>query len=200
MLRGKFFYLLVVGISGFLIFSVVLFQGAFKVENLPVYGQVNDFRLLDTQGREFRLKDLRGKVWVVDFIFTTCGGICPMMTKNMAALYRSFLPIDSVEMVSISVNPENDTPAVLAAFARKYHADSTKWHFLTGVREEITRLAVESFKVGSLEEPIFHSDRFVLVDRQGRVRGYYDGTQPKSINTLFKNIAALIKEKNDGRP
>ncbi len=195
MFRGKIFYLIVVGILGSLIFSVVLFQRALKVESLPVYGQVNSFQLLDTQGREFRLNNLKGKVWLVDFIFTTCGGICPVMTKNMAALYRSFLPIDSVEMVSVSVNPENDSPDILARFARKYHADTTKWHFLTGARDEIKRLAVESFKVGSLEEPIFHSDRFVLVDREGRIRGYYDGTQQKSIDTLFKDIAALIKER-----
>lgn len=195
MFRGRIFYLIAAGILGALIFSVVFFQRALKVESLPVYGQVNSFRLLDTQGREFTLKDLKGKVWLTDFIFTTCGGICPVMTKNMAALYRSFLTIDSVEMVSISVNPEHDSPDVLAAFARKYHADTTKWHFLTGERDEIKRLAVESFQVGSVEEPIFHSDRFVLVDRQGRIRGYYDGTQQKSINTLFKDIAALIKER-----
>lgn len=118
-----------------------------------------------------------------------------MMTRNMAALHRSFLPMDSVAMVSFSVNPENDTSSVLARFAQKYHADTNKWHFLTGSREEIKQLAVLSFKVGSLEEPIFHSDRFVLVDREERVRGYYDGTQQKSINTLFKDIATLIKEK-----
>ena len=195
MFKGKLFYLIIGGIGGFLIFSMFLFQRALKVEKLPVYGKVNNFRLLDTQAREFTLKNLRDKVWVADFMFTTCGGICPVMTKNMAALHRSFLPIDSVEMVSISVNPENDSPAVLAGFARKYHANPTKWHFLTGSREEIKQLAVKSFKVGSVDEPIFHSDRFVLVDREGNIRGYYEGTQQKSINTLFKDIAALIKER-----
>ncbi|HLD69778.1 MAG TPA: SCO family protein [Candidatus Omnitrophota bacterium] len=195
MFRGKLFYLVIAGILGALIFSVVLFQGALKVETLPIYGKVNDFRLLDTEGREFTLKDLKGKVWLADFIFTTCGGICPVMTKNMAALYRSFLSIDSVKMVSISVNPEHDSVDVLSAFARKYHANSSKWHFLTGERDEIKRLAVESFQVGSVDEPIFHSDRFILVDGEGRIRGYYDGTQQKSINILFKDIAALIKER-----
>ena len=195
MFRGKLFYLVIAGILGALIFSVVLFQGALKVETLPIYGKVNDFRLLDTEGREFTLKDLKGKVWLADFIFTTCGGICPVMTKNMAALYRSILSIDSVKMVSISVNPEHDSVDVLSAFARKYHANSSKWHFLTGERDEIKRLAVESFQVGSVDEPIFHSDRFILVDGEGRIRGYYDGTQQKSINILFKDIAALIKER-----
>ena len=195
MFRGKLFYLVIGGIGGFLIFSVFFFQRAVQVERLPVYGQVSDFRLLDTQGREFTLKNLSGKVWVVDFIFTACSGICPVMTKNMAALHRSFLPIDSVEMVSVSVNPENDTPSVLAGFARKYHANPTQWHFLTGSREEITQLAVKSFKVGSVEDPLFHIDRFALVDQEGKIRGYYDGTQQKSINILFKDIATLIKEK-----
>ena len=194
-LKGILFYLVVGGILGSLVFSIILFQRAMRVEKLPVYAEVQDFRLIDARGQEFRLKNLKGKVWVADFIFTTCSGICPVMTKNMAALSRSFSPIDSVEMVSVSVNPENDTPAVLAGFARRYHANTTKWHFLTGSREEITHLALESFKIGSVEEPIFHSNRFVLVDRTGKIRGYYDGTQTKNINALFKDIAALIKEK-----
>lgn len=195
MFRGKIFYFIAAGILGSLIFSVFLFQRALRVEKLPVYGKVEDFRLMDTNGREFTLINLKNKVWVVDFIFTTCSGICPLMTKNLAALYRSFAPIEAVAMVSISVNPENDSPEVLANFARKYHADTDQWHFLTGSRKEIQELAVGSFKVRSVDEPIFHSDRFVLVDREGNIRGYYDGTEQKSINTLYKDIVALIKEK-----
>ena len=196
MFKNKIQTFLLLGILGFLAFTVFIFQRTLKVEPLLVYGKVSDFRLYDSAGREFSLKNLQNKIWVVDFVFTTCGGICPTMTKNLAALHRSFAPLENVEMVSISVNPENDTPQVLAKFAKKYNADTNKWHFLTGPREEIKRLAVESFKLGSVEEPIFHSDRFVLVDTLGRIRGYYEGTQQKSLNTVFKDMAKLMKEKN----
>ena len=196
MFKNKIQTFILLGILGFLAFTISIFQRTLKVEPLPVYGKVSDFHLYDSSGREFSLKNLQNKIWVADFIFTTCGGICPVMTKNLAALHRSFLPLEGIEIVSISVNPENDTPQVLAKFAKKYNADTNKWHFLTGPRKEIKTLAVESFRLGSVDEPIFHSDRFVLVDARARIRGYYDGTQQKSLNALFKDMANLMKEKN----
>ena len=195
MFRGKLFYLVIAGILGALIFSVVLFQGALKVETLPIYGKVNDFRLLDTEGREFTLKDLKGKVWLADFIFTTCGGICPVMTKNMASLHRSYRLLNDVAMVSISVNPEYDTPSVLAQFAKKYDADTNRWYFLTGPRKDIEDLAIKNFKVGSAEESIFHSSYFILVDRYSNIRGYYDGTETNAVQKLFKDVFRVLKEQ-----
>ena len=114
----------------------------------------------------------------------------------MAALHRSYHLEKDVHFVSFSVNPEQDTPAVLADYAKKFSADTHQWHFLTGTRAALTDIAVHSFKLGSIEEPIFHSADFVLIDRKGQMRGYYDGTDPKNIQLLFKAIAALLKEKN----
>ena len=164
--------------------------------NIPKMGRVADFKLINQDNEAFGLKDLKGKIWVADFIFSTCGGICPVMSKNMAQLNRSFaLLSDEVAFVSFSVNPENDTPERLKEYAKRYQANNRIWEFLTGPREEIQRLAVYSFKVGSVEEMAMHSAYFVLVDRRANVRGYYEGTDKKRVEQLFKDIAALLKEK-----
>ena len=160
---------------------------------IPVLGQVSSFALYDAQGSPFGLKDLRGKIWIADFFFTACSDICPMMSKHMAALNRSFNLVKDIDLVSFSVNPEYDSPKVLSDYAQKYNADTKKWHFLTGSREALTQIAAQSFKLGDMKEPIFHSSYFCLVDRQGRIRGYYDGMKKEGINQLFKDAAILLK-------
>jgi protein SCO1/2 len=162
---------------------------------LPVLGEVPDFALLDARMRDTSLADLRGKVWVADFIFTTCSGPCPDMTRRMAALHRSYQMEDGVRMVSVTVNPEYDSPAVLAAYGESHQADLDRWLFLTGARDAIHALAVQGFKMGSIEDPVFHSTRFVLVDRQARIRGYYEGTDEAALRRLFKDVARLLRER-----
>jgi protein SCO1 len=181
--------ILTVGFTGY------LFSRNVQRKSLAVYGEVADFRLIDHQGRELGLPDLRGKVWVADFIFTSCGGICPVMSKNMAMLHRSFRLEDDVAFVSISVNPEQDSPHVLLDYAKRYTDDMKGWIFLTGSRQDITSLAVGSFRLGSIEEPVFHSAKFVLVDRYHRIRGYYDGTDTEAVRTLFHDLAQLKAER-----
>lgn len=158
--------------------------------SLPVYGRVGQFRLIDAQGQPFDSARLNNKVLVTAFFFTTCSGICPIMTKNLKSLQDMYQAYPDVKFVSISVNPEQDTPQALSAYAQKYAADTNRGHFLTGSREDVTKVAVRGFKVGSVDEPIFHSASFVLVDRQGNIRGYYDGTNKdevkKSSDDLFK--------------
>ena len=177
------------------IFSVYLFAGHTQAEPLPVYGEIRDFQLTDSRGENFQSGRLKGKVWVADFFFTTCSTICPVMTRNMNSLYGVYKSSPDVEFVSISVNPEQDTPAVLAKYAEKYQVSTNNWHFLTGAREAITNLTVNSFKIGSIEEPIFHSANFVLVDKSGRIRGYYDGTVQEEVTELAGDLKRLIKEK-----
>jgi len=166
-----------------------------NVSNLPILGAISDFSLYDSENKIFSLKDLKGKVVVADFIFTTCSGICLMMTKTMQVLHRSFQDIPDVHFLSVSVNPENDSPAVLADYARRYRASSNKWHFLTGRREIIEDLAVGSFKVGSVAEPVFHSGYFILLDKTSQIRGYYDGSKPADLKKLSGDIAVLVKAK-----
>ena len=167
-----------------------------SVLGLPRLGKVADFTLLDQDAQPFGLKDLKNKIWVTDFIFSTCGGICPLMSKNMAQLNRSFALLqDEVGFVSFSVNPENDSPDRLKAYSKEYQANSRVWKFLTGPRQDIERLALHSFKIGSVDNIVMHSAYFVLVDRRGNIRGYYEGTEKKEIDRLFKDIALLLKEK-----
>ncbi len=182
-----------------LCFLVLFGAGFFLYKNktahtLPILGQVEDFELTNSMGQKMSLADLKGKVWVANFMFTACSGICPMMSKNMRVLYQSFKMFDDTRFVSFSVNPENDTPQALQDYAKKYGANPQQWLFLTGSREDITKVVVDSFKLGDIKEPIFHSSYFTLVDRKGQIRGYYDGTDAKNMQIISKNLTQLLKE------
>ena len=196
MLSKKFYTAIIMCLTIFLsiAYTVYSFNRETRENKLPVLGQVRDFNLFDEQGESFSLNLLDGQIWIANFFFTTCGDICPVMSKNMAALHRSFALVDGVVMVSITVNPEVDSSDVLKTYAKKYNADTKKWHFLTGARAQIKDLAVNSFKLGSIEEPVFHSPKFALVDRRGLIRGYYDGVQSGEISQLFKDVSLLLKE------
>ena len=186
--------LIVLAVVLFVTYTIFLFTRQTERPDLPVLGQVQDFNLFDEKGEEFSLSRLRGDIWIANFFFTTCSDICPVMSKNMAALHRSFALVGDVTQISITVNPEFDSSVVLKKYAQKYQANTSKWHFLTGTRAQITELAVNSFKLGSIEEPVFHSSKFALVDRQGSIRGYYDGVQPGEVSQLFTDITVLLKE------
>lgn len=160
-------------------------------QSIPSYGRVGNFQLIDSSGQPFDSARLKGKIWVTAFFFTTCSDICPLLTKNLKSLQEMYQAYPDVELVSISVNPEQDSPQALAAYAQKYRADTQRWHFLTGSREAITQIAVEEFKVGSVSEPVFHSSSFILVDRQGKIRGYYEGTTAEGLQRLSKDLFKL---------
>ena len=200
-------YLLVIGILSLLMLmtsvSLLFAQRAqaprvpeAALGSLPVLGQVGDFELIAATGQPFRADRMAGKVWVVDFIFTSCAGICPIMTGEMAKLHRAFDGEDRVEFVSISVDPETDTPEVLAEYGEKYGADPERWHFLTGAVEDIHAVSTQIFKVGALDEPINHSSRFILVDGTGAIRGYYIGTDKEDIARLTSDIAEVLAESS----
>ena len=163
---------------------------------LPVLGKVVDFYLIERSGGALSLSDLLGKVWIADFIFTRCAGPCPLMTTRMSNLQDEIDP--AVRLVSFSVDPEYDTPEVLSKYADQYGADRDRWAFLTGEQESIHRLARESLKLtvkpAEDPEPILHSLRFVLVDREGRIRGYYDSTRNEELEKLRMDAATLLEE------
>jgi len=179
--------------------SVILYANHYlqsKEEPLPVLGEVPEFSFLNSHSKEITKQDLDGKVWVADFIFTTCAGPCPIMTENLATLHRSYLLEKDVQLVSVTVNPDYDSPKILQKYAEKYGADTNAWHFLTGTKKAIHDLAYKGFKIGHEQDPIFHSPKMILVDRRSRIRGYYDGTDKAQIKRLFKDISLLIKEKS----
>lgn len=147
---------------------------------LPIYGRVPDFHLTERSGRPVSLMDLKGEVWIADFVFTNCGGPCPIMSSRMREIQDHLKreKLSGVLCVSITVDPTRDTPEVLRDYARLYGADGDRWLFLTGDKKQIFDLTIRGFKLGLTEETeedaIIHSTRFVLVDHGGGIRGYYD--------------------------
>lgn len=162
---------------------------------LPILGTVTDFQLTERNGQSVGLTDLRGKVWVADFIFTHCAGPCPIMSQRMADVQQKWSKENGLRLVSISVDPERDTPTVLQKYADRYGAHPNRWLFLTGDLAVITDLAVNGFKLGSVEDPIHHSTKFALVDRLGQIRGYYDGTSLDQVNQLSGDIRRVLAER-----
>jgi protein SCO1/2 len=168
---------------------------------IPVLGAVPEFTLTDQGGKPFGTSDLKGKIYVVDLIFTNCAGTCPMLTAEMASLQKSLKKTTDVHLVSISVDPNNDTPEILADYAKKYNADLKNWHFLTGKVSTIYTVAKDGFKMtvdsvsDDIQNPIVHSERFALVDKKGQIRAFYNGTEPESKEKLLFDIGDLLREE-----
>ena len=162
---------------------------------LPLLGALPGFALVDQSGQPFTHETLRGRPYVADFIFTTCGGLCPAMTARMAQL-QSRLP-DSVALVSFTVDPAHDTPEVLARYAADFKA-GPRWHFATGPRDAVYGLATRGFMLAAMEipaeqrragddGPFLHSSKFVLVDGAGGIRGYYDSEDRTALERLVED-------------
>ena len=203
MLRGilwSVLALVIVGILGANLWSFVHKKSGTTAESptalseLATHGQLPDFSLTNQRGAPFALSDLHDKVWVADFIFTSCGTICPPMTIEMARLQDEFVAED-VHFVSFSVDPKRDTPEVLTRYADYYGADNNRWSFLTGQKEAIYQLAHDAFNLaaGHRGSEILHSTRFVLVDQNQQVRGYYDSRSKAHLQQLRQHMQTLLR-------
>ena len=153
---------------------------ALRQRGISSYGAVPHFQLINQEGQPFDSARLAGKIWIADFIYTTCPGPCPMISTRMSELQEPLEKTD-VHLVSFSVDPEKDKPEVLRGYAEKLRADPKRWDFLTGPKSTIYKLSHDDFKLavsdGSDEAGIpVHSTRMVLVDRHGEIRGYYQAT------------------------
>jgi protein SCO1/2 len=169
-------------------------------QQLQIYGRVPNATLIERTGRKVSFGDLKGTIWVADFIFTRCGGTCQTMTSKMAELQKSLSRAGNVKLVSITVDPDFDTPDRLSTFADLYQADGERWMFLTGGEQQIQRLANDAFHLPMMEgtdpkEPIIHSTRFVLVDGNGNIRGYYNGLENEATQRLVGDVGALLREQ-----
>ncbi|HYU34481.1 MAG TPA: SCO family protein [Thermoanaerobaculia bacterium] len=179
--------------------GAAVWQMLHRPEPPPVLGSVPDFTLTNRDGKTVRRADLAGAPWIADFIFTRCGASCPLMSLRMARLEKE-LPRDlGARFVSFSVDPEYDTPKVLQEYAESFGAPG-RWLFLTGDKQAIHRLSRDGFKLPvddkspvSEDEPILHSTRFVLVDGESRIRGYYDGFDEESVKRLMRDVEALAR-------
>jgi len=163
--------------------------------SLPVYYDVPAFDLVAQDGQPFHSAVLAGKIWVADFIYTTCPGPCPRMTSQMHEVQDAIANRPDVKLVSFTVDPERDTPIVLADYAKVHGASSEHWYFLTGPEATLQKLDRDVFKLGNLDKSLQHSTRFILIDRQSRIRGYYDTSESQSIPRLIADIRALVREQ-----
>lgn len=172
-------------------------------EGLGNYATVPEFVLTDRDGNKVSNNDLKGKVWLANFIYTTCPSTCPMLSRRMANLQQAVFEAggDRVRLVSFSVDPEHDTPEVLADYAKALEARK-EWHFLTGPGDQLHRVARTGFLIGFDKAPgtsrdIVHSEKIALVDQNGVVRRYYNGVGEDENPKIIEDLKTLLKE---GRP
>jgi protein SCO1 len=166
---------------------------------LEKYWPVPDFTLTERTGQPLRLADLAGKVWVADFFYTTCPGPCPMLSSRLSDVQKALGSEPDLRLVSISIDPEKDTPEVLKLYAEKFHA-SDHWFFLTGPKPFIYSLARDGFKLpiaapAAPGEQIIHTTRLILIDRTGTVRGFYEATDEAGVRDLLRDTRTLLGEK-----
>jgi protein SCO1 len=178
--------------------AAALIACSHRATSLEVLGDVPQFELISQDGQPFHSQTLAGKIWVADFIYTTCPGPCPRMTSQMREVQDAVSKIPAiagdVRMVSFTVDPAQDTPPVLAAYAKLHGASSAMWYFLTGPVPVLQTLDRDAFKLGNIDGTMQHSTRFVLVDRQGRIRRYYDTSESSAIAKVISDINALARE------
>ncbi len=165
-----------------------------------IYHRIPDWSYLNQDSQWVQMADFSGKIVVTDFFFTSCRTICPIMKTQMLRVYEKFNADPKVRLVSFSIDPEHDSVALLRAYAAQLEVSTPSWHMLTGSKDSIYALGQKHYMVTAYEdekEPDgrVHSGAFILIDGQRRIRGYYDGTQEKSVNELMKAIE-LLKNEN----
>ena len=170
-----------------------------RQRTVPSYGAVPDFVLVNQDGQNFGSAQLRGKIWIADFIYTTCPGPCPMISSRMSEMQKPLEKTD-VHLISFTVDPAKDTPQVLRGYAEKLQAELGRWDFLTGSQSTIYNLSRNGFKLavsdGSDEKGIpVHSTRMILVDRHGDIRGYYDAVEADAVTKLVADTTHLLREQ-----
>jgi cytochrome oxidase Cu insertion factor (SCO1/SenC/PrrC family) len=198
--ENKFPIMLIIGV----LTSFILGLGALLViatadssrTGLPILGQVPGFEFVKQNGAPFGLRDMAGKISVVDFMFTSCREACPVMSSNMARLYEQFEGTPKVQFVSISVDPARDSLTVLQSYAASFGVTDDRWVFLWQPIDDVAQLSEKGFMLSSQNLPEGHSSKFALVDDRGAIRGYYDGLSESDLIRLGNDIIRLLKAMN----
>lgn len=151
--------------------------------------------MISQTGQAIQLKDLKGKVWVADFVYTNCTGPCPRMSSEMRQVQEALRNLKDVNLVSFTVDPVRDTPQVLAAYARRFQAKPSRWLFLTGEQAVLLKLARDGFHMAASDDALSHSTHLALVDRHARVRQYYRAFELESVPRLIDDIRHLVRER-----
>jgi protein SCO1/2 len=173
------------------------------LEGLQTFGAVPPFSLIERDRREISLSDLKGKVWIVNFIYTNCPDTCPIQSAQIRQIQEDFKNEKDLRFVSITVDPKRDTPEGLSEYAKRFGADPARWFFLTGEKETIYKFAQEGFHLAAVELPHekrptsgathTHSPRFVLIDREAQIRGYYISTDAEAMKRLRRDLKILLR-------
>ena len=195
-------------IGGFFIvlmaaFYFFLFAGTdYYKAKLPVLNYVQNFSFTDQDGKQLTQKNIEGKVYVAEYFFTTCKGICPKMNANMKTVYDKFKNESDFAIISHTCMPETDSVPLMKAYSQKMGADSSNWHFVTGSKDSLYKMARESYLLDNeknnsmnIKDQFIHTQFFALVDKEGRVRGVYDGLKNDELEKLARDIKDLLKER-----
>lgn len=162
---------------------------------------IGAFKLINQKGDTITEETFKDKIYITDFIFTTCPNMCPKMTSNMQLVHQEFLNDTEIAFISHSVTPEEDSVPVLMEYSKKYNAQAPKWNFVTGDKKLIYKLAREHYFAATTKgnggiDDFIHTENFVLIDKKKQIRGIYDGTSFEEIDQLIKDISTLKEESN----
>lgn len=170
-----------------------------SVQGVTKLHRVGAFNLINQEGKTITEKDYQDKIYVTDFFFVTCPTICPKMTKQMERVYSEFKSNNDVLFLSHTVMPENDSVPVLNEYAKKHNIDANKWNLVTGDKKQIYDLARKTYFAAITEgdggvDDFIHTENFVLIDKEKRIRGFYDGTSENDVDRLINDINTLLNE------
>lgn len=170
-----------------------------QLRSIGMNHRIADFKLVDQNGDTITNSTYEGKIYVADFFFTTCKSICPKMSRNMVTLSNELIDEPNIMFLSHSVMPEVDSVAVLREYADKYNVDDSRWHLVTGNKEQIYDLARKSYFAATNEgdggvDDFIHTENFILIDPHRRIRGFYDGTSQEEMERLIEELDALKLE------
>ena len=194
-------------------FYFFLFAGTdYYKSKLPVLSYVKDFTFTDQDGKQLTQRHLEGKVYVSEYFFTTCKGICPKMNANMKIIYDKYKSVPDFAIISHTSMPETDSVPLLKAYEQTLlgtnssKLTATNWFFVTGTKDSLYKMARESYLLDNeknnsinVKDQFIHTQFFAVVDKEGRVRGVYDGLQKDELDKLSKDIASLLKETPTGK-
>lgn len=187
-------------------------KGEYSYQKLPVLGEtslngdtipfvIGDFEFTDQLGQKVTKENFKGKVYVANFFFTSCPDVCPMMNTNLSIVVDKYRQNPHVMFLSHTVDPETDSVNVLYDYARRFKTDHKQWLFVTGPKDEIYRMAQEDYRVtattGKKDIDFIHSEKLVLIDKNFRIRGYFDGLDFNEVKELMDAIRILLKEYAD---
>ncbi|HET9234475.1 MAG TPA: SCO family protein [Candidatus Eisenbacteria bacterium] len=197
--RARFLWPALIAVSAALTATLITSRKLKEAEQpLPRLGGVPAFILYDQTGEPFPSSKLQGSVWLADFFFTRCQGLCPVLTERMRELQEKLPQSAPWHLVSVTVDPAHDPPGALEQYAREHGARGERWTFLTGEESPIRALITEGFRLAvesdstRIAEPIVHSQSIVLVDQEGEIRGYYDALDDKVMKALVRDVKRLL--------